>query len=226
MPRRCTAREHLDDDHAAAAAWTSGLAGIDGGSGGPALRLCNSEQLTGACDVAGASAFGEQAVVADAVEAAWQHVDEEAADEFVGGERHALVAIAALDAVVLPLEGDAALVAGDQAAVGDGDAVGVTRQIGQYRFRAAERTLCVDDPLDLAQRREISREGLRLGDMGVIPEEAQAAGLMRGDELLQEQSPEQAGEHTHREEESGPAGHPTLTVQRDAPPGTIMCTWG
>ena len=37
-------------------------------------------------------AAGEQAVVPDAVEAAWQDVDEEAADELVGLERHGLVA--------------------------------------------------------------------------------------------------------------------------------------
>jgi hypothetical protein len=66
--------------------------------------------------------------VADAVQALGQYVDEEAADELVYGERHALVSIAALDAVVLPLEGDALLIEGDQAAVGDGDTVGVARQ--------------------------------------------------------------------------------------------------
>jgi hypothetical protein len=49
-------------------------------------------------DVDGARAFGEQAVVADTVEAFWQHVDEEAADELVRGERHAFVSIAARDA--------------------------------------------------------------------------------------------------------------------------------
>jgi hypothetical protein len=32
-------------------------------------------------------------------------VDEEAANELEGAERHALVSIAALDAVILPLEG-------------------------------------------------------------------------------------------------------------------------
>src|SRR5437899_668090 len=69
--------------------------------------------------------------------------------ELVGGERHALVSIAALDAVVLPLEGDALLVEGDQAAVGDGNAVGVTRQIGQHCLRSAEWRLAVDDPFDL-----------------------------------------------------------------------------
>jgi hypothetical protein len=53
---------------------------------------------TGAGDVVGARAFGEQAVVAGAVQAFWQHADEEAADELVCGERHALVSIAALDA--------------------------------------------------------------------------------------------------------------------------------
>ena len=74
-----------------------------------------------AADVRGARTFGEQAVVADAVQTFWQDVDEEAADELVGGERHLIVSIAALDAVVLPLEGDALLVEGDQAAVGDGD---------------------------------------------------------------------------------------------------------
>ena len=39
MPWRGTALEDLDDDHAAAAAWTSRLAGIDGGSGGLAFRF-------------------------------------------------------------------------------------------------------------------------------------------------------------------------------------------
>jgi hypothetical protein len=133
MPRRCTAREHLDDNHTTATAWTRWLGGIDGGSGGLALRCCNGEQLTGACDVVGASGFGEEAVVADAMQAFWQHVDEKAADELVGGDGHALVPIAALAAVVLALEGDALLVAGDQAAVGDGDAVGVARQMSFSR---------------------------------------------------------------------------------------------
>src|SRR4029077_8277138 len=106
MPWRCTAREHLNDDHATATAWTTWLVGIDSGSGGLALRFCNGEQLNGACDVVGASAFGEQAVVADTMQALGQHVDEEAADELGGGERHLLVSIAACEAVILPLEGD------------------------------------------------------------------------------------------------------------------------
>jgi hypothetical protein len=184
MPRRCTAREDLDNEHATAAAWTSRLAGI-GGGGRLVFRFCNGEQLTRTCDVVGARAFGEQAVVADAVEAFWQHVDEEAADEIVRAERHAFVSIAALDAIVLPLESDILLIEGDQAAVGDGNAVGIARKISQHGLGSAERALCVDDPLGLAQRREISREGLRIGQMYVVAEEAEAAGLVGGDELFQ-----------------------------------------
>ena len=55
--------------------------------------------------------------IADAVEARGQHVHEKAADELVGGERHHLVALGTFEPVVLPLEGDAFLVACDQAAI-------------------------------------------------------------------------------------------------------------
>ena len=84
MPWRRTAREDLDDDQATAAARTSRLAGIDGGNGGLAFRFCNGEQLTGAGDVVGARTAGEQTVVTDAVEALWQDVDQETADELAG----------------------------------------------------------------------------------------------------------------------------------------------
>ena len=121
----------------------------------------------------------------DAVEALWQDVDQETADELDGGERYDLLAITTFGTIVLPSEGDTGAVAGDQSAVGDGDAVGIARQIGQHGLGSAEWALCVDDPLGLAQRREISREGLRIGQMYMVAEEAEAAGLVGGDELLQ-----------------------------------------
>src|SRR5262249_31985249 len=100
-----------------------------------------SEQFASTRDVVGAGGFGQQAVVADAMEALGQDVDEESADELVCGECHALVPISALDTVVLPLEGDAVLVECDQAAIGDGNAVGIAGEIGQHRLGAAERAL-------------------------------------------------------------------------------------
>ncbi len=88
---------------------------IDCGGGGLAVGFCHGEQLPGACDIVGAGAAREQTIVADAVKALWQHMDEEAADEFEGGECHPLLTVAALDAVILPSEGDAVPVEGDQA---------------------------------------------------------------------------------------------------------------
>ncbi len=117
---------------------------------GLALARRDLEQLAETGDVVAASAVGEQAVVADAVEALGQHVDEEAADELVRCERHGLVALVPFAPVVLVLEGDAVVVEGDEAAVGDGDAVGVAGEIGEYGLGSGEGALGVDDPLDFA----------------------------------------------------------------------------
>ena len=66
---------------------------------GRALGRC--EQLAEAFDVVGPDRSGEQAVVADAMEAAGQQVQEKAADELGGVEGHGLEAVAAFDPVVL-----------------------------------------------------------------------------------------------------------------------------
>ena len=50
----------------------------------------------------------------------------------------------------------------------------------------------------------------------MIAEEFELAGLVRGEELLKHQPPEQLGEHGHGQEEAGPAGYPTRAVDRDA----------
>src|ERR1700704_2334750 len=71
--------------------------------------------------------------------------------KLVRGQRHDLVPGWPVDAVILVSEGDAPVVAGDQPVVGDGDAVGVARQIGEHRLGSAEWWLAVDVPLDLAR---------------------------------------------------------------------------
>ncbi len=82
----------------------------------------------------------------DAVEAAWQHMQEKAPDELMRVERHGLVTLWPLDAVVLVFEGDAIRIGRDQAAVGDGDAMGVAGEIGQDRLRPGKRFFRVDAP--------------------------------------------------------------------------------
>ncbi len=109
------------------------------------LGLCRRhvEQAARSGNVVGARAAGEQAVVTDAMEALRQDVDQEPADELGGGERQDLLTIPTFGAIVFPSEGDSGAVASNQPAFGDGDAVGVARQVGEYGFGPAERPLGV-----------------------------------------------------------------------------------
>ena len=141
-------------------------------------------------------------------------------------ECHDLLAIATFGAIVLPSEADAGAVAGDQPAVGDGDAVGVARQIGQHGPWPAERALGVDDPFGSAQRSQISRERLHVGEGGMIAEELQAPRMVCRHQLLQEQPSEQAGEYADGRKKPGRHATQRSPSSEMPPPGTIMCTCG
>src|SRR5271155_3077357 len=95
--RRACASERLDDDHTAAAAWAGIMVGRIGFARviGSLVLTGRREQLAHSGDVLFTSAAGQQAVVANAMEAARQDVNEKAADELGDGERHGLLAIAA-----------------------------------------------------------------------------------------------------------------------------------
>ncbi len=118
-------------------------------------------------DRLGAVRASKQAVVADAMEAFGQYVDEEPANELAGIERHRRVSAGAFDPVILDLERDAPLVDCDQTAVRDGDAVRIARQIGEHGLWTRERALGVDEPALLAERGEERRERLGIGQMRV-----------------------------------------------------------
>ncbi len=131
----------FDDDHPATATRTAAPRRRSFGVTVLEVRVCLSgrtfgrgEQKADALDVVGSNRSGEQAVVADAMEAAGQDVQEKAADELGAVERHGPEPVAAFDAVVLPLEGDARLVERNEPGVRDRDAVGVARKIGENRF--------------------------------------------------------------------------------------------
>lgn len=82
----------------------------------------------------------------DAVEAARQDMEQEAADELIDRERHDLLSVADVAVEVLVAEGAASLVEGDPAAVRDGDPVGVAGQVGEHCLRPRERRLGIDHP--------------------------------------------------------------------------------
>ena len=153
--RGARAVEGFDDDHPATATRTAAPRRRSFGVTVLEVRVCLSgrafrrgERLADALDVARSNRAGKQAVMADAVEATRQHVQEKAAGELGGVERHGLEPVAAFDPVVLPFEGDARLVERDEAGVRDGDAVGVAGEISEHGPRSGEGSLGVDHPCD------------------------------------------------------------------------------
>lgn len=111
------------------------------------------DEVTQLLNIFDADVIGKQTVVADAMKASWQHVYEEAPYELAGCQGQGFVSITPFAAIVLPLEGDTAFVAGDEAAVADGNPMGVAGQVGEYGFGPGKRTLGIDDPVDVAQWR-------------------------------------------------------------------------
>src|SRR5579864_4523477 len=94
--------EDLDDDHTTTAtgAWQRRIwqrSVLD------RRWVGHSEQLASTRDVGLAASAGEEAVVTDAMEALRKNVEQEAADELVGAERHDALAVRA---IILVAEGD------------------------------------------------------------------------------------------------------------------------
>jgi hypothetical protein len=116
--------EGLDDAHAPAAARTGWeLSGRLFGLNGFWRRRRCGQQFADAGDVGLACRAREQSVMPDAVEAVRQNMQQKAAHELVGIERHHLLALRAAAAVILVAECHPGLVEGDQAAVRDRDPV-------------------------------------------------------------------------------------------------------
>src|ERR1700730_3689976 len=163
MARHTARREGLDDYHGSTTTRT-GMRRLLARCGSflvaQHLRRwrCGSNQLAGACQrLSLGAAARQQAVVADAVKALRQDMQDEAPDELGGRQRHGLVAARAFDSIVLVTERDASLVGLDQPAVGDGEAMGVARKVGQNLLWSGEWRLGVDVPAGVIERFE---EGL------------------------------------------------------------------
>lgn len=120
-----SACEGLNDDHRGAAV-PADERGPQGGVAGERIRLVRGrfghrlmQQFANLCDMDLAVGVGEQSIVADAMKAGGQYVQQKAAHELVGTQGHRFVARPAVSAVVLPAEGDAALIKRNQPLVGD-----------------------------------------------------------------------------------------------------------
>ena len=75
---------------------------------------CHLQQLPCLFQVIPTSRIGQQAIMADTVETARQHMQQEAAHELISAERHGFVAGTAFGSVILVPERDAMFIGGDQ----------------------------------------------------------------------------------------------------------------
>ncbi len=146
MSGRATRLKGFDDDHVAAAARAETIRRV----GlfrclvvGRELFSCRGEEFSGFGDEGGAVSVGEHAVRANTMKSFWEDMQQEAADELVDIKGHGGVAAWPFDPVILPFEGDAAVVDSDQPSIGDGDAVGVTGEISQDLAGSGKRRLSI-----------------------------------------------------------------------------------
>jgi len=137
----------------------------------------------------------------DTMEATRQDMEQEAADELIDRERHDLLSVAAVAAVVLVAEGDASFVKGDQAAVRDCDPVGVAGQVGEHCLRPRERCLGIGHPTLLPDRRKMPQECLSLGEMSKCTEEVEPPGVVQSDQPDKVQPSKQFAEYAQRKQE-------------------------
>ncbi len=218
--RSLAAGKGFDDAHRAAASGAFPVQALLVGIGTPVfagrlIRLSlRVDQTSDLLDPVAADTIGQEACVPDPVEAGRQDMGEEPADELGRGQAHDLHPVPALDPVVLPPESHGAGIRADEAVVRDRDGVGVSAEIGQDRLRAAEWGLGVDDPVDLAQRREMGLEGVGIGHLRQIAEERQLACFVQPDQSFDEQTPIEPRQDLHRQKEPRAAGDPSGAIRR------------
>jgi outer membrane protein OmpA-like peptidoglycan-associated protein len=109
------------------------LPGLGLGSGGRGCLGLGPQELAAEEDAVAAYGVGKEAVVADPGEARRQDMEEEAAQERGRGQAHVFEAVAVGPVPVA--EGNLVVLGGDEAFVGQGDALGVATQVGQARLR-------------------------------------------------------------------------------------------
>ena len=89
-------------------------------------------------------AVGHEAEMADADKTLREHVQQEPADEFFGGDRHRTLHVSM--SVILPAKRDVVAVESEQSMIGDGHSMRVTAEITEYLFGTAEGWFGIDDP--------------------------------------------------------------------------------
>jgi len=155
--------------------------------------------------------------MANAMATRRQSMEEKAANEFLRRKRHGPAS--ATMAVILPFEGNAFIVVGNQTAVGDGDAMGVAGKIAKHLFGSGKGALGINHPIGSARGVQVSSESGPIGKRCQIAEEFEIASRVGGIEKFQKQATEQTRKHAYRQEEAGSAIDPRCSIWRKAAAG-------
>lgn len=148
------------------------------------------------------------------MESIGQNVDQEPADELDCGQAHNLLAIPALDPVILPTERNSVSIRTDQSMVRDRDPMGIAAEIGQHRLRAAKWGFGIYHPFRFAERGEPLRKGILLRQVIEIAKEGELACAVRVLEPIQKQASEQPSQHPNMQKEPRFAGDPPRAIRR------------
>jgi len=155
-------------------------------------------------------AIGQESELAEALPAARQHMQQEAANELIGRKGHSSLLIAA--GVVFPAKGDLAIFASEQAVVGNGYSMSVATQISQNLGWATEGRLGIDPPLTASQAQEQALESGWLGQIGAGAMKGEFAMLESLGQGFQEESAEQPRQHVNRKKEAFATTNPALVI--------------
>src|SRR5216683_4180782 len=177
--------------------------------------LAKGEQRAAVFQLGLPDAIGQESELTDADQTGRQYVKQEAANELGRFQSHGLGPAAI--SIVLPLEADAAIFQRSQTMAGNRHTVRVTGQILEDSLGSAKGRLNVNDPWDglglLAQEAKLARIAQR-AEFAMEVEQVSSECRPEGS---QEDLPEAAAEHTHRQKEGGlAAGDPAGAVRGDA----------
>jgi hypothetical protein len=147
-----------------------------------------AEELPTAGQLVAAMAGTEEAVIPNPVEPGRQHVQEKAANEFRGGERHGFLGLRGVGPVVLVGEADLVILDVEQPVIGDRHAVRVSPDVVDDLLWPRERSLRVDDPVGLPHGSERPQPGWPMPQRLQRADETERAPVIGGLEVLEEQA--------------------------------------
>lgn len=176
--------------------------------GGRGARYWRGCLKCGAClgEQCPLAAVGDEAVVADAIEAAGQHVKGETAKKLLRGEIEEFAPIAM--GVVFVAKAHHGIFEGHEPLVGERHAMGVAPEILEHLLRSGEGALGVDDPSLLTQIGKQAVLYARVAERRGAGREREASVAKRLSERFEELAAEYDREGFHRKQEPTPGSNP------------------